>query len=311
MKCLLCSNTDIEKIHENDALYVVRDVNYCHTCEVFFVEPMPTDKELVKFYQNQWAWDHGMKKNSSFVRRMFHFIYEMHQKFVASDRAKHLIKILPNRQANIIEIGSGNGAFVKRIAKFFGKVEGIEPSIEQDYVGDDISIKKQAINAQVKMSKEYDAICMYMVLEHLNNPIDTIKNLTKYLKQKGILIVEVPYSPYQEFQGMDKFDRDKVFNNVHLFHYSKKNVALLANRVDMELAEFMVFRKKELIKGYNVFSVYPGSSKENLIYKAIAFFNLAYLYMVGLLGFSVHERIDFTKTKFNDGYWIRFVLEKK
>ena len=66
----------------------------------------------------------------------------------------------------------------------------------------------------------------------------------------------------------------------------------------------------EFIKGYNVFAIYPNSSRRGLGYKFISLFNLLILYARGLVRLSIHKSVDEFQTKFGDGFWIRFVFKK-
>jgi SAM-dependent methyltransferase len=310
MKCPICKDVNPEKAFKNSTINKERDVIFCNSCNLFFVDPMPTANELRKLYEKEWSWDYGMNENSSFVKSVFRIIYEMHQQFLAQERANHLFSLVPDSKSKILEIGSGNGAFLKKITSKYGRVEGIEPSLRNDFSTDSISIKKKTIDEHLDLSEKYDAICMYMVLEHLPNPVQILNTLIDYLNPKGYLVIEVPYSPHKEFKNLDTFELNKVFNNVHLFHYSRDNVNHMASRVKAFLNEFQVIRKREFINGYNVFSVYPNASKEPLPYKLKALVNLLILYAKGLTGLSIHESINEKNTPFGDGYWIRFVLQK-
>ena len=78
----------------------------------------------------------------------------------------------------------------------------------------------------------------------------------------------------------------------------------------MTLSDFKVFQKIEFIKGYNVFAIYPKSSRRGLGYKFISLVNLLILYARGLVRLSIHASVDEFQTKFGDGCWIRFVLKK-
>jgi SAM-dependent methyltransferase len=320
MKCPICSSVDTQQVYKNPEIYNERDVILCKNCDLFFIDPLPTDDELRRLYETEWSWNYGMKEDSKLIIKVFQFVYEMHQKFIAQERARHLFGLQPElsarsessarteASARILEIGSGNGAFLREISKRYHRVEGIEPSLNEDYHKDRVFIKRETFDGDFSGEELYDAICTFMVLEHLADPVEMVNRLKKGIKKGGLLVFEIPFSPYKEFAVLDDFERSKVFHNVHLFHFSQRNLEYLAQRVDMELKEFEVIRKIEFIKGYNVFAVYPNSSQKGLAYKAGALFNLMILYMKGLLGLPIHEVIDEDATPFGDGFWIRFVL---
>ena len=310
MYCPICFSEKTKSIFKNTAIDIERDVMFCEGCNLFFVFPLPTPDELDSLYKKEWSWEYGLDEKSSIIRKFFNFIYKAHQKFIASARANYLYKLAPNRMASILEVGSGNGAFLREIAKYYKFVRGIEPSLDKEYVSEKIQIKSETIKDSLVIDDQYDVICMYMVLEHLANPVKTLKILKNGLKKGGHLVIEVPFSPYKEYESFDEFELCKVFENVHLFHFSRKNVEYLKEKLAMTLDDFKVIQKMEFIRGYNVFAIYPNSCREGLGYKLVSLFNLLILFARGLVGLSIHKSVDEFQTKFGDGFWIRFVLKK-
>ena len=311
MRCPICSSANTLQVYKNPKIYRERGVVFCKNCDLFYTEPMPTDEELCRLYETEWSWSYGMREDSKLVKKFFRFVYDMHQKFIAQERAKHLFGLQPESTSRILEVGSGNGAFLRETSKRYHRVEGIEPSLNEDLHEGKVFIKKGTLDENFSDKCRYDAICAFMVLEHLSDPVGMVGRMKKRIKEGGILVFEVPFSPYKEFPVLDDFERKKFFHNAHLFHFSQKNLEYLAERVDMDLKEFQVIRKIESIKGYNVFAVYPNSSQKGLVYKMGALFNLTALYVKGLFGRPIHETIAESSTPFGDGFWIRFVLQSR
>ena len=310
MYCPICFSEKTKSIFKNTAIDIERDVMFCEGCNLFFVFPLPTADELDSLYKKEWSWEYGLDEKSSIIRKIFHFIHEAHQKFIARERANYLYKLAPNQMTNILEVGSGSGAFLREIAKYYKFVRGIEPSLDEEYISEKIQVKRETIDDSLVIDDQYDVICMYMVLEHLANPVKTLNTLKNGLKKGGHLVIEVPYSPYKEYESLDEFELCKVFENVHLFHFSRKNVEYLKKKLAMTLDDFKVIQKIEFIEGYNVFAIYPNSSRRGLGYKFISLINLLSLYARGLVRLSIHKPVDEFQTKFGDGFWIRFVLKK-
>ena len=90
------------------------------------------------------------------------------------------------------------------------------------------------------IDEQYDLSCMYMVPKDLTDLIKTLDTLKNGLKKGGHRIIEVPYSPYKEYEFLDEFELCKVFENVHLFHLSGKNVGYLKKKLAMTLDNFKV-----------------------------------------------------------------------
>ena len=235
----------------------------------------------------------------------------MQERFVARGRLRKIVENVGDKDASILEVGSGNGSFLRKAVTYYNSAAGVEPGITGDFTGSNIQIRKMAIDEKMALDKQYDAICAYMVVEHMNRPFEILKNLSGHLKENGKMFIEVPCSPSPDaLRGMSLFEKEKLFNNVHLFHFSRKSIKEVADRLNMRLKALEVFRKYEFIPGFNVFSVYPGASRRGIFYKTIAALNLLVLYMRGTAGATVHEAVS-NENEFADGYWIRFILEKR
>ena len=89
---------------------------------------------------------------------------------------------------NVLEFGCGNGGFLRRIRKVANKVSGIELMDEARQ-----KIQKEGIEVYKTLSEvnmKYDIICAFMVIEHLNNPDEILKEIISSLNENGVFICE-------------------------------------------------------------------------------------------------------------------------
>lgn len=112
----------------------------------------------------------------------------------AEDLAKNLVKRYNLFNKNIIEIGCGQGEFLKLLCNL-GNNKGI---------GFDPGVRINETNSKVTFIKDYfsekylhfpaDLICCRHVLEHLYNPLSFLKLVKKPLKKSinPVLFIEVP-----------------------------------------------------------------------------------------------------------------------
>jgi 2-polyprenyl-3-methyl-5-hydroxy-6-metoxy-1,4-benzoquinol methylase len=103
--------------------------------------------------------------------------------------------ISPNHR--ILEIGSGYGWFVEKMRNEGYIVDGVEIGHDRARLAYNRSgiklINHNFMLAPIDiMSKNYDVICMFHVLEHISNPVKFLDNVKQCLKPSGTLIVEVP-----------------------------------------------------------------------------------------------------------------------
>lgn len=113
-----------------------------------------------------------------------------------SIRWEHL-KLLPtlSKSENVLEIGSGFGAFLNLLNSNGINAEGIElnPKAVSVCEKQGLSIHNELIDVfAIKNPEKYDVVCCFQVLEHITNVHDFIKNSLLALKPNGKLIIGVP-----------------------------------------------------------------------------------------------------------------------
>lgn len=86
----------------------------------------------------------------------------------------------------VLEFGCGNGGFLRKIKNVAAHVAGIELMDEA---------RKRLQEEGIAVSKlpnheQYDVICMFNVIEHLNDPDEVLKRLRKQLHTGGIFVCE-------------------------------------------------------------------------------------------------------------------------
>ena len=97
---------------------------------------------------------------------------------------------LLNNKTNILEIGCGKGAFIKKASKHGYKVVGIDPShhSQQEYIYKE-TIEEHILN---NPSTKYDVIVSFHVLEHIADIDAFFKSIELLLKEDGFLLIAVP-----------------------------------------------------------------------------------------------------------------------
>ena len=105
-------------------------------------------------------------------------------------------KIIPQKNSSILEIGSGTGANLSVLSKY-GNVTAMELD---DYARE--TIRENLCASKVKgwlpdglgeiRGQAFDIICMFDVLEHIENDGAALEVLKPYLKREGKIIITVP-----------------------------------------------------------------------------------------------------------------------
>jgi len=148
------------------------------------------------------------------------------------DKAIELIK--KYRPKSVLEVGCGAGEFLARIAGSVDSVMGLD--INQSAIdvarSKGLDVSNQSVSS---LSKSFDMIFLFQVLEHLASPSEFISSLTSKLNPGGYLVLAVP-NP----EGFMKFI-DIVFLDMPPHHntvWSKDTLVNMANAQRLNLVDY-------------------------------------------------------------------------
>lgn len=226
MKCYLCGSLEHKlrdgKVRDNAKL----DVLECKNCGLVFLSS--TEHIAQSFYEES-----NMSENLTIDAWL-------HETYVDDTRRFEFVKeMIINK--DIIDFGSGAGGFLlkaKKIAKSVTAIE-LDKKVVEHY-------KQNGINNSADIesleNEKYDLITAFHVVEHLSDPIKTVKLLLAKLKKGGKLIVEVPNSD----DALLTIYKNKAFSNFtywspHLFLYNAKTLQLLFSKIDEVEMEFVKY----------------------------------------------------------------------
>jgi 2-polyprenyl-3-methyl-5-hydroxy-6-metoxy-1,4-benzoquinol methylase len=97
------------------------------------------------------------------------------------------------RDSEILDFGCGRGGFIQLSNGISKKSVGLEINeINSQYINNS---GIRCINSLSELYNErFDLITLNHVFEHLNDPINILIELQKYLKKDGLIIIEVPHA---------------------------------------------------------------------------------------------------------------------
>ena len=143
----------------------------------------------------------------------------------------HFVK--QNSVKTLLDVGCGSGAFLETVKNLKLSSFGIDL--------DPISVsecKKKGISAlampietaAVELKNSFDVITMFHVVEHLADPLNSLKQLSQCLNQSGAIIFSVPNSPMSfEANWIDPLNRPPH----HLTRWNKSAILRLADLLGM------------------------------------------------------------------------------
>jgi 2-polyprenyl-3-methyl-5-hydroxy-6-metoxy-1,4-benzoquinol methylase len=139
------------------------------------------------------------------------------------------LKYFKNKK-EILEIGCGNGAFIKIVQEKLNiKISGIElsESAYRSSINAGLDVHKETIQEHKKRSnKKYDIVCSFQVLEHISEVKDFLNDMIEVLSSKGLLIITLPNNNSFMFKN---FHNLLNFPPHHMGIWSPKSISKIEN----------------------------------------------------------------------------------
>jgi len=240
--CIICGNDKFKKIEDTSKIGL--PVFQCSLCNLIIAGSTHTERQTVssKLYANDY-WDQQYSKylpNENYTdntslgkKRDFDSQY--------SNVKKYLDDI-----TKCLEIGSGTGSTLFWLEQLGCDVIGIEPD----------NRNVMMINKRLKHGKcicgngeeftsneSFDLIWINHVLEHSLRPDIILKNLSKYLNDDGLIMIEVP-----NCENIDIFHAS-VFTEPDNYHFTLDVFKKLVNKLDLKLVSIDYFRPAKKSEG--------------------------------------------------------------
>jgi 2-polyprenyl-3-methyl-5-hydroxy-6-metoxy-1,4-benzoquinol methylase len=183
---------------------------------------------------------------------------ELRQDFFMETRKLDLMNF-----GRLLDIGCGLGLFLEAMKPFFGQVRGVEISDYQVHFCRRLGLNVlKGLLTELKLPAEYfDAVTMWDVLEHLPNPMEYLREISRILRKDGIIAISTP-----NFSCLtSRIVKTKwlVLNpHEHLFYFTPKTLKNM-----LENANFIMGKIKTL--DVDIFNIYRALSYSSFNRRAI------------------------------------------
>lgn len=173
----------------------------CQTCGLLRLSPMPTAQELKKYYPPGNYYSYGVNARPSLFWRLRSYLI-LHS--VRQNTLSRLISLFIRVPAipayvpggKIMDVGCGSGDTLVLLKKIGWDVYGLDIDAAAIRVAHTRGLAKVTLGGYTSLQKypdhSFDAIRLYHVIEHLDNPELCLKIIKKKLKRGGQLIIGTP-----------------------------------------------------------------------------------------------------------------------
>ncbi len=228
------------------SLFEPAKVVRCVRCGLGRLEPLPTRCAVEAVYLG-----HSYTQSYDAAGQDFVVSEETAGQQLAP-RFARLESYLPN-QGKLLDIGASRGVFLKQAASQGWSVFGLEAGMETiEYAKKQfgVDIQHGTLEATPLPESFYDCVHLSHVLEHLHDPIRSIRKISQTMKAGGVLIVEVP------FEFGDLFDRirelalrrPRTVNEVpssHLYFFTVRSLCRLLTDSGFEILVAATTRRNQ------------------------------------------------------------------
>lgn len=252
-KCVLCNSRNFQPLFEaKDRIHNLPGTFHevrCRKCGIVFLNPQPTEQEIKPYYPKNLYYAYIKNAKSGLVGKLRENIIK---NYYNSSIFHQCIRILiPNsfaipkyiKKGTVLDIGCGTGDILLLLKEMGWDVYGTE--IDENAIS--IARKNGLKNVTFAAVKDinnfpnnfFDAVRLYHVIEHINDPNLCIKIIHKKLKKGGQLLITTPNieSPVAHFfkKWWSGVDAPR-----HLFLFSSNTVRKLIenNEFFVEKVEF-------------------------------------------------------------------------
>ncbi|MBO9661127.1 MAG: class I SAM-dependent methyltransferase [Chitinophagaceae bacterium] len=205
----------------------------CASCTLAFTQDVPDAQSIGPYYKSENYISHS---NTS--RGLVNSIYHSVRKRTLATKRKLIISGTGKQTGNLLDVGSGTGAFVQEMKQHGWQVTGLEPDTDARTVA--------LSNYQVELTDisefyhlpagKFDAITLWHVLEHVHDLHAYIQQLRNLLTDNGRIFIAVPNYTSKDAQVYKEywaaFDVPR-----HLYHFSPASIQVLMQKNGLKVLQ--------------------------------------------------------------------------
>ncbi len=233
LPCLLCESRDLQpQSHLTSFLFLPsgHEAVRCARCGFVFLTPQPTEQELRQYYDDANYFD-----RSPLVGGREQIAPHLVQRLSLLEERLH-------RQGHLLDVGCALGTFVAYAAQQGWEAEGVDVSAwsTEQARKQGLKVATGTLEEQRYPDASFDVVHSSHMLEHVPDPLATLKEMRRILRSDGLLALEVP----QEIGCLYETVRTGLHMrpapespNPHLSFFTRKTLPLAVERAGFRVIE--------------------------------------------------------------------------
>ena len=218
-----------------------RKIVQCKKCEHFFAVHKINTSKL--YEENYSLISHGKDLEKKFKKILS--LKENSDNFYRVKRILAFFKKIKNKNANLLDIGSGLGIFLYELRKKVKwKLSGVEPDKNFSNFSKK-SLKLKIYNNDFKtfkLKKKFDIITLNKVIEHVKDPDLFLKKTKTLIKKNGYIYIEVPDGMAARYSKEGKNREEFFLDHLHVFSLNSLKNSIVKN--NFKLLSIKTIREK-------------------------------------------------------------------
>ena len=201
----------------------------CGGCGLGRVDPLPSERELEEWYKEKYRQSYkGLEKPK--LKYILRAARNAKERF---NWINENTRNLKNSGYKSLDIGASSGEFVFLMKKLGFDAIGIEPHHGYADYGIreyDLKILSGALSEKIRLieDKSMSLVTMFHVLEHLPNPVQSLKEIARILSPDGYLYIEVPNATRMTSPHY-------MFFEAHVLYFTKQTLINLLKKSGFDI----------------------------------------------------------------------------
>jgi len=159
---------------------------------------------------------------------------------------REMLEFVPRGGQSIIEVGCGSGSFGALVKQRDGcRYTGVELVEEQANIArsrlDEVVVANIEEAALPFSPESFDGLICNDVLEHLVDPWKTLKQLVRYVRPSGFVVLSIPNVRFSEvvkdlvFRNAWEYQKEGVLDRTHLRFFTERSFRGLMEGADLRV----------------------------------------------------------------------------